>query len=150
MHVTGREIICMSQGGRSYACHMHILYCLICVLHRHYTMQCNIIIIILLLLIILCIPILVYRPDNSGRQYVSYEVIGQNMVSVPTHFFKVIACQDVNSPQLSVEVGQSHTYWDTTHSPTYLHGVVVQKWLLHYRQTFIGEPFIHITDTVHS
>ena len=57
--------------------------------------------------IILYIPILIYRPDNSGRQYVSYEVIGQNMVSVPTHIFKVIACQDKSSPQLSVEVGRS-------------------------------------------
>ena len=51
-------------------------------------------------------PTSLCRPDNSGRQYVSYEVIGRNMVSVPTHFFKVIACQDTNSPKLSVEVGQ--------------------------------------------
>ena len=47
-----------------------------------------------------------FRPDKSGRLYVSYEVIGRNMVSVPTHFFKVIAYQDVHSPKLSVEVGQ--------------------------------------------
>lgn len=30
-----------------------------------------------------------YRHSN-GRKYVSYEVIGANQVSVPTHFFKVI------------------------------------------------------------
>ena len=34
---------------------------------------------------------LICRTEKSGKAYVKYEVIGHNLVSVPTHFFKIAA-----------------------------------------------------------
>ena len=34
---------------------------------------------------------LICRTKESGKKYVKYEVIGHNLVSVPTHFFKIVA-----------------------------------------------------------
>ena len=33
------------------------------------------------------------RIEADGKKYVKYEVIGQNNVAVPTHFFKVVVCE---------------------------------------------------------
>lgn len=32
--------------------------------------------------------------EENGRRFVKYEVIGENDVSVPSHFFKIITCED--------------------------------------------------------
>lgn len=37
------------------------------------------------------------RQAKDGRNYVMYEVIGQNNVAVPTHFFKVILSESLDS-----------------------------------------------------
>lgn len=34
-----------------------------------------------------------YRKEVDGKKYVRYEVIGDNNVAVPTHFFKVVVCE---------------------------------------------------------
>ena len=44
------------------------------------------------------------RPDRSGKMYTNYQVIGTNLVAVPTHFFKVIAYEDTQSQKLLFEV----------------------------------------------
>lgn len=33
------------------------------------------------------------RKESDGKLYVKYEVIGNNNVAVPTHFFKVVVCE---------------------------------------------------------
>jgi len=38
-------------------------------------------------------PLYLPEQDKDGRRYVRYQVIGQNDVAVPTHFFKVILCR---------------------------------------------------------
>ncbi|ODM91723.1 Endonuclease G, mitochondrial [Orchesella cincta] len=43
-----------------------------------------------------------YLPEADGKYYVRYEVIGQNNVAVPTHFFKVVVCEEVTG-QLDLE-----------------------------------------------
>ncbi|XP_072289895.1 endonuclease G, mitochondrial isoform X2 [Eucyclogobius newberryi] len=35
-------------------------------------------------------PLFLPRPDSDGRLHVTYRVLGQNHVAVPTHFFKVL------------------------------------------------------------
>ena len=36
------------------------------------------------------------RLENDNKLYVKYEVIGEQHVSVPTHFFKVVLCENKN------------------------------------------------------
>lgn len=38
-------------------------------------------------------PLYLPRREADGKMYVKYEVIGQNNVAVPTHFFKVVAIE---------------------------------------------------------
>ncbi|WAR30989.1 NUCG-like protein [Mya arenaria] len=38
-------------------------------------------------------PLYLPRRESDGKMYVKYEVIGQNNVAVPTHFFKVVAIE---------------------------------------------------------
>lgn len=38
-------------------------------------------------------PLYLPRNEPDGRRYVKYQVIGQNNVAVPTHFFKVVVCE---------------------------------------------------------
>lgn len=45
---------------------------------------------------------IICRPVSDGRMFVSYQVIGTNHVAVPTHFFKVIAIENVDG-NFSVE-----------------------------------------------
>ena len=95
-HAHHMQVTYTSHAGHMHiTCRSHIHHmCVTCTSHSH-------------CVCIQCFPsCTIFRPDKSGRLYVSYEVIGRNMVSVPTHFFKVIAYQDVHSPKLSVEVGQ--------------------------------------------
>ena len=42
------------------------------------------------------IDVHLFRKETDGRLYVKYEVIGTNHVSVPTHFFKVVLCEQTN------------------------------------------------------
>ena len=37
-----------------------------------------------------------YRKEPDGKLYVRYQVIGQNQIAVPTHFFKVVAIETMN------------------------------------------------------
>ncbi|XP_041369327.1 endonuclease G, mitochondrial-like [Gigantopelta aegis] len=46
-------------------------------------------------------PLYLPTPEN-GKLYVKYEVIGNNQVAVPTHFFKVLVIED-NSGQLELQ-----------------------------------------------
>ncbi|CAH1785417.1 unnamed protein product [Owenia fusiformis] len=41
-------------------------------------------------------PLYLPRYENDGKLYVKYEVIGKNNVAVPTHFYKIVACEDKN------------------------------------------------------
>lgn len=41
-------------------------------------------------------PLYLAQKESNGKSYVKYEVIGKNLVSVPTHFFKVIVAEDPN------------------------------------------------------
>ncbi|XP_066293493.1 endonuclease G, mitochondrial-like [Branchiostoma lanceolatum] len=47
-------------------------------------------------------PLYLPRKEPDGKMYVKYEVIGRNHVAVPTHFFKVIACE-TNKGELILE-----------------------------------------------
>ncbi|XP_045600934.2 endonuclease G, mitochondrial [Procambarus clarkii] len=38
-------------------------------------------------------PLYLPRREDDGKLYVKYQVIGQNHVAVPTHFFKVMVCE---------------------------------------------------------
>jgi len=38
-----------------------------------------------------------FRREPDGKSYVKYEVIGPNNVAVPTHFFKVVVCENGSS-----------------------------------------------------
>lgn len=38
-------------------------------------------------------PLYLPRKESDGKTYIKYEVIGQNNVAVPTHFFKVVVCE---------------------------------------------------------
>lgn len=38
-------------------------------------------------------PLYLPRKEANGKLYVRYEVIGNNHVAVPTHFFKVVVCE---------------------------------------------------------
>uniref|UniRef100_A0A1B0GNN3 Endonuclease n=1 Tax=Phlebotomus papatasi TaxID=29031 RepID=A0A1B0GNN3_PHLPP len=38
-------------------------------------------------------PLYLPRKENDGKTYVKYQVIGNNSVAVPTHFFKVVVCE---------------------------------------------------------
>ncbi|XP_027218056.1 endonuclease G, mitochondrial isoform X2 [Penaeus vannamei] len=38
-------------------------------------------------------PLFLPRREEDGKLYVKYQVIGQNHVSVPTHFYKVVVCE---------------------------------------------------------
>lgn len=38
-------------------------------------------------------PLYLPRKETNGKMYVKYEVIGNNNVAVPTHFFKVVVCE---------------------------------------------------------
>lgn len=44
-----------------------------------------------------------YRRESDGKYYVRYEVIGDNNVAVPTHFFKVVVCEEQVTGQLDLE-----------------------------------------------
>lgn len=44
-------------------------------------------------------PLYLPYSDKDGKRYVKYEVIGQNDISVPTHFFKVITMKDWKGDQ---------------------------------------------------
>lgn len=51
-------------------------------------------------------PLMMPNVNEGGKQYVKYEVIGQNLVAVPTHLFKVIAVElSSGSPADTVGVG---------------------------------------------
>ncbi|KAE8747146.1 hypothetical protein FOCC_FOCC006144 [Frankliniella occidentalis] len=41
-------------------------------------------------------PLYLSQKEANGKSYVKYEVIGKNMVAVPTHFFKVVVAEDAN------------------------------------------------------
>jgi endonuclease G len=38
-------------------------------------------------------PLYLPRKESDGKLYVKYQVIGNNNVAVPTHFFKVVVCE---------------------------------------------------------
>ncbi|KAG8222908.1 hypothetical protein J437_LFUL003553 [Ladona fulva] len=39
-------------------------------------------------------PLYLPRRESDGKVYVKYQVIGANSVAVPTHFFKVVVCEE--------------------------------------------------------
>ncbi|XP_020496451.1 endonuclease G, mitochondrial [Labrus bergylta] len=41
-------------------------------------------------------PLYLPRPEADGKLYVRYQVLGQNHVAVPTHFFKVLILEQAN------------------------------------------------------
>ncbi|CAL4128095.1 unnamed protein product, partial [Meganyctiphanes norvegica] len=41
-------------------------------------------------------PLFLPRYEEDGKLYVKYQVVGQNHVSVPTHYFKVVVCETEN------------------------------------------------------
>ena len=41
-------------------------------------------------------PLYLPTIEENGKRYVKYEVLGQNNVSVPTHFFKIISLEDAH------------------------------------------------------
>ncbi|KAM9391793.1 endonuclease G, mitochondrial [Pholidichthys leucotaenia] len=41
-------------------------------------------------------PLFLPRMENDGKVYVKYQVIGQNHVAVPTHFFKVLILEQLD------------------------------------------------------
>ncbi|XP_071520932.1 endonuclease G, mitochondrial isoform X3 [Panulirus ornatus] len=41
-------------------------------------------------------PLYIPRREDDGKLYIKYQVIGQNHVAVPTHFFKVVVCENKN------------------------------------------------------
>ncbi|KAG5684706.1 hypothetical protein PVAND_013920 [Polypedilum vanderplanki] len=41
-------------------------------------------------------PLYLPRKEANGKLYVKYEVIGSSNVAVPTHFFKVVVCEDAD------------------------------------------------------
>ena len=47
-------------------------------------------------------PLYLPRTEEDGRSWVTYQVIGQNNVAVPTHFFKVLVLE-TDSGQLELE-----------------------------------------------
>jgi len=47
-------------------------------------------------------PLYLPQMENDGKMYVKYQVIGQNNVSVPTHFFKVVV-GETDSKDLEME-----------------------------------------------
>ncbi|XP_047488275.1 endonuclease G, mitochondrial-like isoform X2 [Penaeus chinensis] len=47
-------------------------------------------------------PLFLPRREEDGKLYVKYQVIGQNHVSVPTHFYKVVVCES-NTGELDLE-----------------------------------------------
>lgn len=47
-------------------------------------------------------PLYLPRKEADGKLYVKYQVIGNNNVAVPTHFFKVIVCE-TNDSKLEME-----------------------------------------------
>jgi len=46
-------------------------------------------------------PLYVPYTDDDGRKYVKYQVIGNNNVAVPTHFFKIINLEDFHGRVLT-------------------------------------------------
>jgi len=38
-------------------------------------------------------PLYLPKRESDNKSYVKYEVIGNNNVAVPTHFFKVVLCE---------------------------------------------------------
>lgn len=38
-------------------------------------------------------PLFLPHKESNGKSYIKYEVIGNNTVAVPTHFFKVVVCE---------------------------------------------------------
>ena len=47
-------------------------------------------------------PLYLPRTEEDGRNWVRYQVIGQNNVAVPTHFFKILVLE-TDSGQLELE-----------------------------------------------
>ena len=47
-------------------------------------------------------PLYLPRREEDGKMWVKYQVIGQNNVSVPTHFYKVVVCE-TDSRHLEME-----------------------------------------------
>ncbi|KAK3863708.1 hypothetical protein Pcinc_030546 [Petrolisthes cinctipes] len=47
-------------------------------------------------------PLFLPRREEDGKLYVKYQVLGQNHVAVPTHFFKVVVCES-KTGELSLE-----------------------------------------------
>lgn len=47
-------------------------------------------------------PLYLPREEEDGKLYIKYQVLGQNHVAVPTHFFKVVVCE-TNSGDLELE-----------------------------------------------
>lgn len=47
-------------------------------------------------------PLYLPRRDDDGKLYVKYQMIGQNHVAVPTHFFKVVV-SEANTGELELE-----------------------------------------------
>ncbi len=46
-------------------------------------------------------PLYLPHQEVDGKRYVKYQVIGKNDVAVPTHFFKVISCEDKHGRKAS-------------------------------------------------
>lgn len=41
-------------------------------------------------------PLYLPKKEADGKNYVRYQVIGQNSVAVPTHFYKIVVCETAN------------------------------------------------------
>lgn len=41
-------------------------------------------------------PLYLPKKENDGKSYVKYQVIGQNSVAVPTHFYKIVVGETPN------------------------------------------------------
>jgi endonuclease G len=59
-------------------------------------------------------PLYLPKREPNGKIYVSYEVIGQNHVSVPTHFFKVLVIESNGSFDLEAYVLPNRVIDDKT------------------------------------
>lgn len=58
-------------------------------------------------------PLYLPKKNADGNKYISYQVIGANNVSVPTHFFKVLLIENTNS---TLEL-ESYVLENTAHDP---------------------------------
>lgn len=45
-------------------------------------------------------PLYLPKRDKTGKMHVTYQVIGPNQIAVPTHFFKVVVCEQGSNLEL--------------------------------------------------